>query len=69
MPLVPLGVFRLRNVSGCNARSLLLSITMLTTYFFLALYMQRVLGYTTIENDLAFLPISIAVILAAGLVS
>jgi hypothetical protein len=44
---VPLGVFRLCNVSGGNACSLLLSSTMLATFFFLALHMQPVLGYTT----------------------
>jgi hypothetical protein len=54
-------VFRLRNVRG-NACPLLLSSTMLATFFFLALYMQRGLGYTAIENGLAFLPISVAVI-------
>ena len=54
-------MFRLRNVRG-NACPLLLSSTMLATFFFLALYMQWVLGYTAIENDLAFLPISVAVI-------
>ena len=42
---------------------------MLATFFFLALYLQRVLGYTAIENSLAFLPISVAVIPAAGLAS
>jgi hypothetical protein len=42
---------------------------MLATFFFLALYMQRILDYSAIENGLAFLPISVAVILAAGLVS
>jgi uncharacterized membrane protein YphA (DoxX/SURF4 family) len=42
---------------------------MLATFFFLALHMQPVLGYTAMENGLTFLPISVAVILAAALAS
>lgn len=68
-PPVPLGVFRRRNVTGGNVCGVLLASAMLAMFFFLALYMQRVLGYTAIENGLAFLPISVTVLAAAGLSS
>jgi EmrB/QacA subfamily drug resistance transporter len=68
-PLVPLGVFRLRNVTGGNACSLLLGGAMLATFYFLALYLQQVLGYSAIENGLAQLPIALAVIVSAGVSS
>lgn len=68
-PLLPLGVFRRRNVSGGVVCGILLSSAMLTLFFFLTLYMQRVLGYSAFETGLAYLPMSVAVILSAGLAS
>ena len=68
-PLVPLGVFRLRNLSGGNAVSLLLGGVMLTTFFFVTLYMQQVLGYSPIETGVAYLPLALTVIVASGVAS
>lgn len=68
-PLVPLGVFRVRNVSGGNAGALLLGSLIFSTFFFVTLYMQRVLGYSAIETGVAYLPLTAAMILASGLAS
>jgi EmrB/QacA subfamily drug resistance transporter len=68
-PLVPLGVFRLRNLSGGNAVSLLLGGVMFTTFFFVTLYMQQVLGYSPIETGVAYLPLALSVIVASGVAS
>jgi Na+/melibiose symporter-like transporter len=68
-PLVPLGVFRLRNLSGGNAVSLLLGGVMFTTFFFVTLYMQQVLGYSPIETGVAYLPLALTVIVASGVAS
>jgi EmrB/QacA subfamily drug resistance transporter len=68
-PLVPLGVFRLRNLSGGNAVSLLLGGVMFTTFFFVTLYMQQVLGYSPIETGVAYLPLALTVIAASGIAS
>jgi EmrB/QacA subfamily drug resistance transporter len=68
-PLVPLGVLRLRNLSGGNAVSLLLGAVMFTTFFFVTLYMQRVLGYSPIETGVAYLPLALTVIAASGVAS
>jgi EmrB/QacA subfamily drug resistance transporter len=58
-PLVPLGLFRLRNVSTANAVSILLSGAMFAAFFLTALYLQLVLGYSPLEVGLAFLPTSL----------
>jgi Na+/melibiose symporter-like transporter len=68
-PLVPLGVFGLRNLSGANAVALLLGGVLLVTFFFVTLYMQQVLGYSPLETGVAYLPLALAVIAASGVAS
>ncbi len=55
-PLVPLGLFRNRNVSSANAVGILMAAGMFAYFFFSALYLQQVLGYTPLEVGLAYLP-------------
>jgi EmrB/QacA subfamily drug resistance transporter len=55
-PLVPLGLFRNRNVSTANLIGILLSAGMFAYFFFSALYLQLVLEYTPLEVGLAYLP-------------
>jgi len=55
-PLIPLRVFRSRNVSGANLIQALLVAGMFGMFFMGALYLERVLGYDALEIGLAFLP-------------
>ncbi|MBA2476921.1 MAG: MFS transporter [Actinobacteria bacterium] len=55
-PLVPLGLFRLRNVATANVIGALWSAAMFAWFFLAALYLQLVLGYRPFEVGLAFLP-------------
>ncbi len=55
-PLMPLRLFRSRNVSGSNALQMLLVAGMFGMFFLGALYMQQVLGYDPLQVGLAFLP-------------
>jgi len=55
-PLMPLRLFRSRNVSGANALQMLLVAGMFATFFLGALYLQEILGYSPLEVGLAFLP-------------
>jgi EmrB/QacA subfamily drug resistance transporter len=55
-PLVPLRIFRSRNVSGANLVQALTVAGMFAMFFLGALYLQRVLGYDALETGLAFLP-------------
>src|SRR5262245_32611515 len=55
-PLVPLGLFRLRNVATANVVGMLWSAAMFAWFFLSALYLQQVLGYSSLEVGLAFLP-------------
>ncbi|TML83381.1 MAG: MFS transporter [Actinobacteria bacterium] len=58
-PLIPLRIFRSRNVSGANAMQALLVAGMFGMFFMGALYLQRVLGYDALHIGLAFLPATI----------
>jgi EmrB/QacA subfamily drug resistance transporter len=55
-PLVPLVLFRLRNVATTNVIGILWSAAMFAWFFISALYMQLVLGYSPLQVGLAFLP-------------
>jgi EmrB/QacA subfamily drug resistance transporter len=55
-PLVPLGLFRNRNVSTANIVGVLMAAGMFAYFFFSALYLQLVLGYSPLEVGLAYLP-------------
>ncbi|GGH56750.1 MFS transporter [Comamonas phosphati] len=55
-PLVPLALFRLRNISISNICAVLWSAGMFAWFFMSALYLQQVLGYTPMQVGLAFLP-------------
>jgi EmrB/QacA subfamily drug resistance transporter len=55
-PLMPLRMFRLRNVATANVIGVLWAAAMFAWFFISALYMQLVLGYGPMEVGLGFLP-------------
>jgi MFS family permease len=55
-PLVPLRLFRLRNIAVSNVVGVLWAGAMFAWFFLSALYLQLVLGYSPLEVGLAFLP-------------
>ncbi len=58
-PLIPLRIFRSRNVSGANLAQILTVAGMFGMFFLGALYLQRVLHYDALEIGLAFLPATV----------
>jgi EmrB/QacA subfamily drug resistance transporter len=55
-PLMPLAMFRLRNVATANVIGVLWAAAMFAWFFISALYMQLVLGYSALQVGLAYLP-------------
>ena len=55
-PLMPLRLFRLRNVATANVVGVLWAAAMFAWFFLSALYLQLVLGYSPLRVGLAFLP-------------
>src|SRR4029079_18890015 len=55
-PLMPLSLFKLRNVATANVVGVLWAAAMFAWFFLSALYLQLVLGYTPLQVGLGFLP-------------
>src|SRR5437763_8389838 len=55
-PLMPLALFRLRNLAIANVVGVLWAAAMFAWFFLSALYLQLVLGYSPLQVGLAFLP-------------
>ncbi|MCG7523795.1 MFS transporter [Streptomyces sp. OfavH-34-F] len=66
-PITPLRMFADRNRSGTYVIMLSLAAAMFGMFFFIVLFVQNVLGYSPIESGLAFLPVTVAIIIGAGL--
>ena len=64
-----LSTFRLRTLSGANVVGLLIGMSLFSMFFFISLYLQRVLGLGALEAGLAYLPLSFVIIIAAGIAS
>ncbi|GAA4230590.1 MFS family permease [Streptosporangium album] len=60
-PLLPLRVFRSRNVWGANLIQMLMLAAMFSFQILIALYMQNVLGYGASATGLAMLPAALAI--------
>ncbi|MEV6278678.1 DHA2 family efflux MFS transporter permease subunit [Nocardia sp. NPDC051832] len=60
-PLLPLRIFRSRNVSGANLVQMLTLSAMFAFQIIVALYMQKVLGYSALATGLAMLPAAVAI--------
>lgn len=58
-PLIPLRIFRSRNVSGANIVQALAVSGMFGMFFLGSLYLERILTYDALEIGLAFLPMTL----------
>lgn len=61
-PLVRLGLLANRSVAGANAYNLLVGAAMASAFYFLSLYLQRVLGAGPAGTGLEFVPLAVGVI-------
>jgi EmrB/QacA subfamily drug resistance transporter len=68
-PLAPLSIFRINGLAYADATQLVAFAGFLAMFFFLTLYMQDVLGYSPIQAGAAYLPLTFAVVITAGVTS
>lgn len=66
-PLVRLGHFRNRVFAGANIITLISTAVMCSLFFFLALYLQTVLGFSAIAAGATLLPLTVTIIAVAPL--
>jgi len=65
-PLMPFSIFRLRTLRGANVVGLLVGMSLFSMFFFISLYLQQVLGYEPLKAGLAYLPLSVLIVVSAG---
>lgn len=65
-PLVPLGIFRNRNLALGNIVVLLVGAAMIGLFFAISVYTQAVLGYSALQAGLSQLPLAGILVLVAG---
>jgi EmrB/QacA subfamily drug resistance transporter len=66
-PMVDFSLFRSRTFLGANGVAFIVSFAMFAMFFFTALYMQNILGYSPIEAGVRFLPSTLMIVLIAPL--
>ncbi len=66
-PLLPLRIFRLRTLSAANVAMLTIGATAFAQFFLLTLYLQEVLRYSAIKTGVAFVAITLTIVVVSGL--
>ncbi|MCU0313267.1 MAG: MFS transporter [Solirubrobacteraceae bacterium] len=61
-PMLDFTYFRSRSFLGANVVAFIVSFAMLAMFFFIALYMQNVRGYSPLEAGVRFLPSTVVII-------
>jgi len=64
-PMVDFSFFRSRTFLGANTVAFIVSFAMLAMFFFIALYMQNILGYDALQAGIRFLPSTLMIVLVA----
>jgi hypothetical protein len=66
-PLLPLGIFRLRTLTASNISGLLMGGAIFAQFFLLTLYMQEVLHYSALKTGVAYIGLTLTIIVFSGL--
>jgi EmrB/QacA subfamily drug resistance transporter len=61
-PMVDFSFFRSKSFLGANLVAFMVTFAMLSVFFFLALYMQNIKGYTPLQAGVRFLPTTLVII-------
>jgi EmrB/QacA subfamily drug resistance transporter len=68
-PLMPLRLFRSRQLSAANLVIGLVGAATFSMWFFLSLYLQEVLHYSPIKTGLVFLPMTLSIVIGSTVAS
>lgn len=66
-PIIEFGLFKSRNFIGAVVTAFIISFAMMGVFFFLALYMQNVLGYSALGAGVRFLPTTLVIMVLSPL--
>jgi len=65
-PLLPLRIFRLRNLTAANAAMAIVGGVVFSEFFLLTLYLQNVLGYSAVQAGVAFVAFALTVVVVSN---
>jgi EmrB/QacA subfamily drug resistance transporter len=66
-PLMPLSIFRIPGLAAADATQVIAMAGFYSMFFLMTLYMQDVLGFSTIQAGSAYVPATLMVAIAAGI--
>jgi EmrB/QacA subfamily drug resistance transporter len=66
-PLVPLSIFRIKGLAAADATQVIAWAGFYSTFFFVTLYMQNVLGFSQLESGFCYLPVSVGIAVGSTL--
>ena len=64
-PLMPMSIFKIRNVAGANLIQLTVAASLFSVFFFTTLYVQEILGYSPVKTGVSFLALPIVIAICA----
>jgi EmrB/QacA subfamily drug resistance transporter len=65
-PLLPLSIFRIPGLAAADATQVIGMVGFYSTFFFITLYMQNVLGFSPARAGTAYVPVALMVAISAG---
>ena len=68
-PLFPFSIFRVKGLAASDATQMIAFAAFVSVFYFLTLYMQNVLGFSPIRSGSAYLPVTVGIMIAAGVSS
>ncbi|MGF7229266.1 MAG: MFS transporter [Candidatus Saccharibacteria bacterium] len=68
-PLMPLSIFRIRNLTGANLVMMPIMAAMMSMFFFVSLYIQEIMRYTPVMTGVSFLPVTFIIGVVATVMS
>ena len=66
-PLIRLGIFRRRSLTGANVAMLFVVSGLFGMFYFASIYVQEILHYSPLKAGVAFVPVTFGIVIGAGL--
>jgi EmrB/QacA subfamily drug resistance transporter len=66
-PLIRLGIFRVRSLTSANVAMLFVMSGLFGMFYFASIYVQEILGYSPLKAGVAFVPVTVGIVIGAGL--
>jgi EmrB/QacA subfamily drug resistance transporter len=66
-PLIRLSIFRIRSLTAANVAMLFVMSGLFAMFYFASIYVQEILGWSPLKAGAAFVPVTLGIVVGAGL--